>query len=47
MPNKLLQQAVKQGIISKKQLDKMPKKMLLGLVKSKKRRKPRKTRRKK
>ena len=33
MPSEMLKKAVKDGIISQKQYDKLPEKMLLGLVK--------------
>ena len=37
MPNKYLEKAVREGIISRAQYDKLPEKMLIGLVKRKKR----------
>ena len=37
MPNKYLEKAVRDGIISRAQYDKLPEKMLIGLVKRKKR----------
>lgn len=33
MPNKTLQKAVKDGLISQKQYDKMPEALLMGIVK--------------
>ena len=39
MPSAVLKKAVKDGLISQKQYDKMPEKMLEGLVKSKKKKK--------
>ena len=39
MPSAVLKKALKDGLISKKQYDKMPEKMLEGLVKSKKKKK--------
>ena len=37
MPNKYLEKAVRDGLISRAQYDKLPEKMLIGLVKRKKR----------
>ena len=34
MPSEILKKAVKDGIITQKQYDKLPEKMLLGLVKA-------------